>query len=152
VQSEKNAGGKGVARANHANYSRLGDAKTALIPHPPVSAQRAGPLWKMNHHPFLHPSRDQQLSSFSEGDEIDALFFAHHNACGTLNFKFVEEAIINIGQRRHHNFFKTVAILADQVNAGLEARSFRALQDSGSTVPWVASGRSRRSSSRRYPR
>ena len=57
----------------------------------------------MNQNPFPHTRMDQQLGGILQCHQIDAIRFADHNARGAFDFKFIQEAIIHMGQRGQHN-------------------------------------------------
>src|SRR5580693_334270 len=97
-----------------------------------IPANGTSAFRKMNDHPFPHSVFDQNVGSGFESIMINTFVVLYFDASDAFKFKFIQKAVIHERQRRQNNIFKSIAVFAHHVNAGLASGLLCPLQRSGS--------------------
>ena len=81
---------------------------------------RKAALRKMDHDQFAHAQLQQRTGGVAEGNGVQrSVVAADFKTGGHPRLIFIYNAVVGVCQRRGHYFFKSIAVLADTVDAGL---------------------------------
>jgi len=132
VQTEQNSGAEGVARAGRARDVIGGQFQGGL---PDILAfARAGEstFGKMNDDQFANALLQQSASGMAQGHRIELPIGLANFETGCLTrFDFVQDAIIDMLEGGIDNFGEAIAILANDIDAGFDARRLGSRQQAG---------------------
>src|SRR5581483_1975948 len=131
VQAEKDAGGQRVAGAGGADDFAGGKLDAALGDEGAVASEGADAFRKMGDDPLVDAGAEEGLHCLFQRKKIEAVFGLDFEAGGALELEFVEEAVVHKAEGGADDVHETLAVLADDVDAGGESGLFGAAQDAG---------------------
>jgi hypothetical protein len=140
VQAVKETGSEGVARTGGAHDRFLRDAHAPLIEDAVIASGGDGAFGEMNDDPLAHAGIQKMAGCRLKLDGVDSLVGANLQAGGAASLELVQDGAIGIFQRRANDRRKTVAVFADDIDAGLETRVAGLLEKSRRDCPVVGIG------------
>lgn len=132
VQTEQYTRAEGISGSGGAADVVCGELEGGLPE--VITSARAGKcaFGKMDHNHLTDALLQQCPGGVAEGDGVEAIVrMADFEAGGLTGFDLVEDAIIHVFEGGTHDFGETIAIFADDIDAGFDAGGLRAGEEAG---------------------